>query len=191
MIFRSALIGILLAMVIVSGLLFFPRREGGDSGLPPSLFPMFPSQNEEEPSRFRLPSEPFVKIERTPLKKEIAAGSSMRFVISVKNMSELTLQNLTIEERFDDALLSVKSVEQGTLGHNIILWKIPDMEPGERFSGSYTFQVLPTTPPQTIETTAFVRGEAIEESLSSSRMVTSVLTIISLPKTGADLLVSP
>lgn len=188
MVFRSALIGLVLALLIVTGLFIFPGREGSDSGLPPGLFPLFPSQIDEKSSRFRLPSEPFVKIERTPLRKELVAGSSTRFVISVKNVSEFALENLTLEERFDETLLSVKNIDsEGTLGKNIIVWKIPEIEPGGRFSATYSFQVLPDTIPQTIETTAFVRGEAIEESLSSSRMVTSVLTIISLPKTGVDL----
>ncbi len=192
MIYRSASIGLLLGLVIVMGLLLIPEnrnfflRRQGEGDLPPTLFPMFPPRDEERP-RMRLPSEPLVRIERTPLKKEIAAGSSMRFMISVKNVGDRVLENLTLEERFDDTVLSVRNVEEGILGQNRIVWKIPAMEPGERRSGSYTFQVLPLSSPQALEATAFVRGEAIEESLSSSRMATSVLNIVLTPKTGIDL----
>jgi len=192
MIYRSAFIGLLLGLVIAALLLFVPEnrnflfRPQESSDLPPTLFPMFPEEGES--STLRLPAEPLIKIERTPVQKEIAPGSSMRFVISVKNVSEVELTNLIIEERFDDALLSVKNVEEGTLSHNLIIWKIPTLGPGERKSGNYLLTVLPTTPVQALEVTAFVRGEEVlEETLSSSRMATSVLNIVQLPKTGIDL----
>src|SRR3989338_639075 len=166
MIYRSAFIGLLLGLVIAALLLFVPEnrdflfRRQESSDLPPALFPMFP---EDDASPLRFPAEPLVTIERTPMKKELAPGSSMRFVISVKNVSDVELKNLIIEERFDDALLSVKNVEEGILSHNLIIWKIPTLGPGERKSGNYLLTVLPTTPVQALEVTAFVRGEEVLE----------------------------
>jgi hypothetical protein len=194
LLYRPAFIGLLLGLAIITGVLLIPENRdfllrlenGEESTLPPRLFPMFPDQ-EEGRARMRLPSEALVKIERTPLKKEIAAGSTVRFMISVKNVSDMELQNLRIEERFDDTVFSVQKVEEGVLGENMIVWKIPALKSGERKSESYTVHIAPETLPQVMEATAFVRGEAIEESLSSSRMVTSVLDIVLTPKTGADL----
>ena len=198
---RALSLGFLLAIVLTGAFLVLQgqgsllRGQGQKTAnsaeaLPPALFPAFPGEGGIPPVQ-RLPGRPPIRIRKTPVRREVVPGGTFTAEITVENIADAILRNLSLEERFDASLLAATPRGEGILRPNLLLFTIHRLEPGERWSGSYTLTVLQRTPPQTLETTAFVRGTDVEAAVSASRMATSVFTVIPLPKTGVDLLFHP
>lgn len=215
MVFRSAFLGLLIALVIMVGL-FYPKSnqrladrlsqvislwsqrgsplEGTGSSLagvmdlPPALFPAFPEGERTlpKPPRF-VPGKQRVRVRKLPEHQELVPGSAVRFSIVVENSSEAPLHMLSVEERFDDHLLTVEDAGGGTIARNAILWMIPDLDVGEQWSAEYISTLAKGAMPSNVETTVFVSGEELEQTASAPRLATSFLTVVALPRTGVDL----
>ena len=124
---------------------------------------------------------------KEPKHREISPGSDIRFSITVENATDAALHMLMVEERFDGDLLIVKDAGEGGVAPNAIAWTIPELGAGERWIAAYDLGLAGDTVPGTIETTAFVSGADLEGTASAPRLATSMLTVVSLPKTGVDL----
>lgn len=184
MIFRSALIGFALATVVLL-VLFLPKgvNEGGDLGLPPRLFPMFERTEQTSSPSFQK----LVRIEKDPRTAEIMPGGTAAFTITVENTGEHALRNLIVEERFDSQELTVLDAGGGGIAENRLAWTIPVLNPSAPWSVRYVFRVGEKAAPVPLQTTAYVYGEDLRTMTSGARMVSSTLSIIPLPETGAEL----
>jgi hypothetical protein len=190
MVMRSALIGILIAVLVVSGLIFLPERlSKSDVGdLPPRLFPMFPGEEEEmkEELEAMLP-EARVRINKIPRKRELTPGNAVTFSLVVENISKIDLKDLTLEELFDATYLSVEEAGGGSIGENRITWNIPLLRPKQAWSTRYQLLLKPDTDTDELQTTAYVVGEDLQEMTSAERLISSTLTVIPMPEAGAKL----
>jgi len=182
LILRPALIGFSLAIAIVLALIVLPQRatEPSLDDLPPRLYPMFPDKEE-------LP-ETLVHIIKTPVEREVIPGNAIDFRIAIQNTTtDKTLHNLMVEDLFDAGKLSVSSSAENSISQNRITWKIEKLEPRQIWSVDYSIRVKEDSTSGSMETTAYVLGEDLKDMSSSSRMATSLLTIINMPPAGAEL----
>jgi len=183
MILRPAMIGLALAMIIVAFLILIPNRAGepGMGNLPPRLFPMFDDQKKE--------AEPFlppilVEIRKTPTKQEVIQGGTIPFEITIRNLENHTLHNLTLDERFDDQILKVVDAGNGSISQNRLAWFIAALEPSEERTLRYSMQIQKDAPAAPFQTTAYVYGEDVQEMTSGLRMASTNIAVISLPQSG-------
>lgn len=184
MILRPALIGIALSAIVVM-LLIMPKKTNEPSldDLPPRLFPMFQEKEEEA---FVAPT-PLIHLSKAPTNLEVSPGNTIPFSLTLKNVSGKRLKNLTLEERFDSARLSILDSAAGSLTANRLAWQIPLLLPGQSWSVRYTAQVSQDSEPIPLQTTAYVFGEDLKNMTSGSRMLSANLAIISLPEAGVEL----
>ncbi len=184
MILRPAMIGLALACIITAFVLFIPERAGDDQNLlPPRLFPIFSDPKiEEEPIIPPL----LLELRKSPDHEEVMPGSMVTFRLIVKNMSDRTLSNLTVEERFDDDVFQVVDAGAGGISENRLSWHIAALQQGEEKTVRYSLRVRSDAPSAPIQTTAYVFGEELQTMRSSSRMASANIFIVSLPVSGAD-----
>lgn len=174
-------------MIIVSGILFLNlNRTSPNSSLPPLLFPAFEPEKESEiQSAFELPKT-LVKVSKTPMTAEVLPGGTLQYVLSIKNISDQTLHNLVVEERFDDGVMSATAYGSGSLSQNRIAWLIPVLEPEMDMRLRYEFH-LKKSLPDTFQTTSYVFGDELMDMTSASRMASSTIALIALPQSGVEL----
>lgn len=186
---RSALIGILIAVLVVSGLIFLPERlSKSDVGdLPPRLFPMFPGEDEMKEEQEAMLPEARVRINKVPRERELTPGNAVTFSLVVENISKIDLEDLTLEELFDATYLSVEEAGGGSIGENRITWNIPLLRPKQAWSTRYQLLLKPDTDTDELQTTAYVVGEDLQEMTSAERLISSTLTVIPMPEAGSDL----
>ena len=179
------MIGLALAMIIVAFLILIPNRAGeeGMENLPPRLFPMFDERKEEvQPV---LPPI-IVEIRKTPTKQEAIQGSTIPFEITIRNLENHTLHNLTLDERFDDQILKVVDAGGGSISQNRLAWFIAALEPSEERTIRYSMQIQNDAPSVPLQTTAYVYGEDVQEMTSGLRMVSTDIAVIALPQSGVE-----
>lgn len=182
-ILRPALIGLFIAAVLGGGLVLFPEKIVERK---PSL------GNEVEQGELPHRKEyekgpPRIRLIKVPQRREVSSGTSFPVHVVIENISAETLHALTVEERFDASFLSIEGGEHARTEKNVVRWTIPELRPNERWSGNYTMRLSKILPPGTIETTLIVTGDDLRGTPTSSRMTTSVLTVIPLPRTGREI----
>lgn len=183
MILRPALIGFSLAVAIVLALVVLPQRatEPTLEDLPPRLYPMYPNEEEVIPKTL-------IQILKTPKSREVSPGNSIDFQIAIQNTTtDETLHDLIVEDLYDASRVSISSEKENVISQNRITWKIPELEPRQIWLIDYSLEVNEDSPPGSIEITTYVLGEDLKDMSSSSRMATSLLTVIHMPPAGAEL----
>ncbi len=185
LIFRSALIGLALAAVLTMVVLM-PKRAGEPTleDLPDRLFPMFTEEDVGE--QIALPVD-LIEITKSPNLKEVSPGSPVSFSLSVKNISENTLRNLTLEERFESGKLTVINAGGGGVTANRLAWQIVALRPNEQRTVHYTLKVKDDVGAEPLQTTAYLFGEDLKYMTSSSRMISANIDIITMPEAGVEL----
>ena len=182
------MIGLCLAVVIVFGVLAVEYgKNGGDSSLPPRLFPAFENgERKEEPAEF-IPPEILVELWKTPRTMEVLPQGIIPYALTIRNISTRALRNIVVEERFDDAILSVVQSNSGSVSKNRIAWNIKIIPPDEEVTLRYELRFEKERAETSIQTTAYLFGEDLMDMTSSSRMASSNITIVALPESGVEL----
>ena len=198
MILRSAILGLSLSIAIILLLVLVPQstqdpfleelRELAltEDQLPPVLYPMFPWDDTQPEHLIVLPPT-LVKIGKDPKSREVSAGSTLTFRLTLENTSDTTLRNLTLEDRFDSSHLKILNKAGGTVEKNRISWRVPILHPKQVWRVNYSVEIGTNLPPSPIETTAYVFGKDIEDMTSTYRLASSTITIIEMPATGVRL----
>jgi len=187
LILRPAILGLCLAMIIVSAIVFLPLgRNDPNSSLPPRLFPAFAPEVKRERADDLLP-ETLVEISKTPRKIEILPGGTVEYSLTIRNISHDPLYNLVVEERFDDAILTASNIGSGSLTKNRIAWLLPHLAPQSDAIFHYELKTEKERSYSSIQTTAYVFGDALLDMTSASRMASSDIAIIELPQSGVEL----
>jgi len=199
MILRSAILGLVLSIVVILGLIFYPQRTtdpfleelkelsmSGDE-IPPKLFPMFPWDDDQPEKIISMPID-LIRIHKDPQSREVSIGNSVNFRIQIENISNDSLHDLTVEDRLDTSLLSVLSAPGGEVTDNRITWHIPILFAGQSWMTNYSLEVMESDISAPLETTAYVFGDNIADMSSTKRYATSSVKIIQmLPPTGVQM----
>ena len=199
LIFRPAIIGLALAIIIIftfvalsgrTDIPFFSIEQAGEiteDQLPPVLFPMFPESGFSRTEEMGPPM-PLVIITKTPEKRDVVAGSTATFTITVENVSSHALHDLTVEERYDSKRLSVIQSQalEGAIDENRIVWEIPLLDVEQTWTTQYEVE-LNEDVIGNLETTTYILGDELIDMPSNIRMSTSHLTSIALPAAGVEL----
>jgi hypothetical protein len=181
-ILRPALIGLFIAAVVGGSLVLFPQatedslREGNER-----------ARREEVEEREYERRAPLLRLTKAPSRREVTPNAKTPFSLSIENIGEETLNDLRVEERFDGSFLSVADTGGGTVGTNALAWNIDSLRGGERWLTTYRLHTALDAPRGALETTALVSGDDLRGTPTSSRMATSVLTVIPLPRTGVQI----
>ena len=167
---------------------FFSIDQAGEiteDQLPPVLFPMFPESGFGRTEEMGLPV-PLVTITKTPERRDVIAGNTTTFTITVENVSTQELRDLTVEERYDSEHLSVTQAPGGIIDENRITWEIPLLGVEQTWTAQYEAD-LNDDAIGALETTTYILGDDLVDMPSNMRMVTSQLIAIALPAAGVEL----
>lgn len=191
MILRPAIIGLglaaafMFALVVISdkseiGLLEIEEAVApSEEQLPPVLFPMFPA------SGFLGADE--IEITVSPLARDVSPGGKLSYQMNVQNLGNETLHDLTVEERYDSSQLIITKALGSRIEENRLTWEIPLLHPGQMWTAHYEATVQHNADIGSLDMTAYVLGDDVIDMPSTSRMVTSNLTVVALPEAGAEL----
>ena len=189
MFLRSALLGLILGLAIV--VIGFVVLKGGKGILPPKEQEQIRSGEKMNPAEEKREKvvhlQPLIRLTQNPVQREVTPGGMIRFALSLENIGDTVLRDLMLDERFESTLLTITNTEGGTVSNNRITWSIPELNPKQRWRGSYVVRLNGKAPAGTLETTLTAEGKDIEGTATSSRMTTSTITVVALPKTGVDL----
>ena len=189
MFLRSALLGLFLGLAIV--VIGFIVLRGGKGILPPREQEQIRSGKKVNPSEEKRKKvvhlQPLVRITQSPVQREVSPGSMVRFALSLENIGDTVLHDLVLDERFESTILAITNAGGGAVSNNRLTWSISELGPKQRWRGSYTVRVSRGAALGTLETTLTSYGKDLEGTSTSSRMATSTITVVALPKTGVDL----
>jgi len=189
LILRPAIIGFSLAVAIVLALIILPQRatDPSLSNLPPRLYPMYSDKENDEDKEEMFPRT-LIHVLKTPKTRDVTPGNTIDFQIAIQNTTlDTTLNDLIVEELYDESQISISSDSENTISQNKITWNIQELKPRQIRSINYSMRIKEDAPIGSMETTAYVLGEDLKNMSSSSRMTTSILTVIKLPPAGVEL----
>ncbi|MDD5026463.1 MAG: hypothetical protein PHH13_03755 [Candidatus Peribacteraceae bacterium] len=134
-----------------------------------------------------------VQISLTANQTEVAPGGTVRYRLSVRNLSRTTLDDLAVSVQFDPSVMSVSTPvnREGEVRSNLVLWTIPAIFAGQTWSTEFGGTAANDLQAGTqLELTARVAGTGLVESGTPVASLTHTIGVALLPQTGmhADIL---
>lgn len=128
-----------------------------------------------------------VLVRKTADTSEVEPGSTVRFGISVQNVTNRPLRNIRISDRMDANHLRVLGAHGGEMRDGAITWFVPELQSGETWKTNYTVAVDPRTPHGSIlSNIVTVSAEGLEAVSLTERIVAGKIGVVAAhPPTGA------
>lgn len=125
------------------------------------------------------------RVIHTLSQKETLPGSTVRVTVGIVNTSNTTIEKLMLTEQFDPAVAAIESLPSGAyLQGNTIIWRIPAVYAGQRWSDNVVLHVSSDADPGTTTLTARLSGDDLSGIPSGQLMNGMTLGIATLPATG-------
>ncbi len=104
-----------------------PERLGTDAPLMPYARP---NAHTDMPAK---------RIVQTSSMSEVVAGGSIRYTITITNMTRGTLHNIDVTDRFSPEMVDIQPLSDGgIIAGNEIVWNIPELYSGKSWTTSFT-----------------------------------------------------
>ncbi len=82
---------------------------------------------------------PAKRIVQTSSMSEVVAGGSIRYTITITNMTRGTLHNIDVTDRFSPEMVDIQPLSDGgIIAGNEIVWNIPELYSGKSWTTSFT-----------------------------------------------------
>jgi hypothetical protein len=119
--------------------------------------------------------------------QEVLPGGTVRVTVGMVNTGRSTLRNLTVSEQLS-SLLVVQDAGGAVQSGDLLLWEIPELFAGQRWSTSFTATVQDTAQPgDRLTLTARAAGDDLDGTPIEQLVASSLLGIAVLPPTGTPL----
>lgn len=134
-----------------------------------------------------LARQPGVLVSKHADRGEVRPGETVTYTVSVQNTTAQTISNLKVEDRMDSPYIRVLNASSGQADGNRITWTVPELQPGQHWSVSYTAQIDYRAPNGvSIPNIVTVSGNGMDTISLTERIHTMQIGVISnLPPTGA------
>ncbi len=127
-------------------------------------------------------------ISKTSDRSQVLVGGSVRFRITVRNITSAPLTNLTVTDRFNAAQWNIVDAANGRkVNDGSLEWSLPTLQPGDTWSVSYVLSAKDSVAAgTTITNLAAISGDGLDQvSLDKRLSATKISVLNSLPTTGA------
>ncbi|TSC60636.1 MAG: hypothetical protein Greene041662_187 [Candidatus Peregrinibacteria bacterium Greene0416_62] len=130
-----------------------------------------------------------VLLRKSADRTEVRPGETMTYTVYLRNTTDHTITNLTVEDRLDQRYMRVAGADAGAMQGDRIVWTIPSLAAGEDWQVRYTVSVAEGTPHgEALLNVVSVSGEGMEEISLTQRVTTASISVVSaLPPAGAPL----
>jgi len=141
---------------------------------------------EEEEEQEEAPKPPKLRVSLTSSSREVTAGGTARASLIVVNRGEGTLDNLTIDYRYDSSKVEIQGGRGAQKQAGRMTWTIPSLSPGAKWSQSIGAKVKDSVTNGTnVSSTITVSGDDLSNIPIRSRSASSELGVITvMPATG-------
>lgn len=88
---------------------------------------------------------PAKRIVQTSSQSEVVAGGSIRYTVTLTNMTRGTLHNIDIVDRYNPEMIDIIQplLDGGVIKENEIVWNIPELFAGQSWSTTFTARAKP------------------------------------------------
>ncbi|MDA0376186.1 MAG: hypothetical protein O3A80_02660 [bacterium] len=88
---------------------------------------------------------PAKRIVQTSSQSEVVAGGSIRYTVSISNMTRGTLHNIDVVDRYNPEMIDIIQplLDGGVIKENEIIWSIPELFAGQSWSTTFTARTKP------------------------------------------------
>lgn len=119
---------------------------------------------------------------------EVLPGSVIRYTITVRNVLLHTIDDAVISDRFDAASLIITDAGGGTKGDGQLQWTLPELQPGQQWTKTYSLSVKPDTKNGTAlnNIVSIVGSDVSEVSVDERVRLVTTAVVTNLPTTGFD-----
>lgn len=130
-----------------------------------------------------------VLLQKTADRKQVLAGSTVRFRVIVNNITGNVLSGLSLDDKFDPSQFTVVEPGSATAGQGTLQWSIPTLQPGDTWSATYVLKASADLAGGTqITNLAALSGTGLDSVALDRRLsATKVSVVTSLPSTGAPM----
>ncbi|HAI98907.1 TPA: hypothetical protein DCL30_05270 [Candidatus Peribacteria bacterium] len=128
-----------------------------------------------------------MRISLTANQTEVAAGGTVRYQLSVRNLSRTTMEDLAVSVQFDPSVMSISVPvgRQGEVRGNLVLWTIPAIFAGQTWNTEFGGIAADNLQAGTrLELTARASGTGLVESGTPVASLTHTIGVALLPQTG-------
>jgi uncharacterized repeat protein (TIGR01451 family) len=117
---------------------------------------------------------------------EVRPGDTISYTITFENILPYPISNFRVEDRMDMQYMRVIGASSGQMEGDRIVWSVPQIAPGEKWTVNYTAQVSQNAPHgMSIGNIVTVSGQGLEGLSLTERTATLHIGIVSvLPPTG-------
>ncbi|MFH0770642.1 MAG: hypothetical protein V1926_04675 [Candidatus Peregrinibacteria bacterium] len=117
---------------------------------------------------------------------EVRPGDTVGYAIYLQNTLKNTITNVVIEDRMDSPYLEVLGAEQGQMLNGQLVWRVPELGPGQTWTIRYSARIRSDAPHGvTVPNVVTVSGNGMESVSLTERVTTTRISVVgSLPKTG-------
>ncbi|PIR53214.1 hypothetical protein COU76_02225 [Candidatus Peregrinibacteria bacterium CG10_big_fil_rev_8_21_14_0_10_49_10] len=119
-------------------------------------------------------------------RNEVRTGDTVSYTLTLRNTTTETMSNIAVQERTDDRFLQVADSAGARRDGNALVWNVPLLAPGAKWSVRYTAVVSQRAPTgSTIRTVTSVSGNGLEIFSLTDRIRTSEMRVVTnLPHSG-------
>ncbi len=140
------------------------------------------------------PSRSSTLLRKVADRSEMLPGGTVRYTIMVQNVLLHVIDDAVVTDRFDPQFLSIAdSGNAQIVGQGEMQWKVPALQPGQRWETSYVLSISKNAPNgYIVKNIARITGTDVNDAAFSERVIITQTGVMThLPATGApfDILV--